>query len=115
MRPSELVIDTRSGLFLNPRHERDIIGATCQALGKTIVKPAGRQCLCQLCLPQDILVRIVPRSFPIGCGYQVGKLRKRVFRAGPLMRGKKRLRNMAGLGLENRQLKRHQWIFRGLS
>ena len=54
------------------------------------------------------------RFFAIRGHHQIGKLRKRVFCPGPLMRGEKRLRDMAGLGLENRQLKGHQRVFRDL-
>ena len=114
IRSDKLAVDTHRGLFLNPGHERGIVGTACQTFSQAIVKPAGRQHLRHLCLPQDIPVRVMNRSFAIGGHHQIGKLRKRVFCPGPLMRGEERLRDMAGLGLENRQLKGHQRVFRDL-
>ena len=112
MRPDKQAVDTHSGLFLNPGQARSIVGTACEAFSQAIVKPAGRQRLCHLCLPQDILVRVMNRSFAIGGHHQIGKLRKRIFCPGPLICREERLRDMAGLRLENRQLKGHQRIFR---
>ncbi|TKS63648.1 MAG: hypothetical protein EWM73_01226 [Nitrospira sp.] len=112
MRPDKLAVDTHRSLFLNPGHQCGIVGTACQAFSQAIVEPAGWQHLCHLCLPQDVPVCVMNRSFAIGGHHQVGELRKRVFCPGPLMRGEERLRELTGLGLENRQLKRYQRVFR---
>ena len=91
IRSDELPIDTRSSPFVNTGHERGIICTTRQAFSQAIVKPAGRQYLRGLCLPQDIPVRVIDRAFAIGGYHEIGKLRKRVFGPDPLMRGEERL------------------------
>src|SRR6185295_16449708 len=66
MRPDELTVGPHRSLSLNPRDKLGIVGTTCQAFSQTIIKPAGGQYVCQLCLPHTISVRIWNWSLAIG-------------------------------------------------
>ena len=49
-----MTVDADRSLFLNPDHERVVVGTAGQPFSQAIVKPAGRQQLCQLGLPHNI-------------------------------------------------------------